>query len=164
MNIVTKKVVTRSLLGLAIALGCIVDNSRILKFQAEMNERSTAKAEAQAAQTSEETRLTKAQADSKTALDRAKSGCILVVLTRNNRPARFQEGARVWDAQTFPSNPKIPRFDKNKNPINGVQPMPAGVIVCNQFGDTAIVSEGGWLNEIRRIEPSKLQEFRSYLR
>lgn len=164
MNIISRKTLTRSLLGLVIAVGCIVDSSNILKFQAEQIERSTAKAEKQAEQRTEETRLTKAQADSKTALDRAQSGCVLVVLTRNNKPARFQERARVWDAQTFPSNPKTPRFDKEGNPINGVQPMPSGVTVCNQFGDTAIVSEGGWLTKIHRVEPSKLQEFRSYLK
>lgn len=163
INIVSRKTVTRSILGIAIVLGCIVDSSKILKYQAEMNERSTAKAEKQAEQRTEETRLTKAQSDSQLAMSRAQSGCVPVVLTRNNKPARFQELNRVWDAQTFPSNPKTPRFDKKGNPINGVQPMPAGVIVCNQFGDTGIVSQGGYLTKIYRVEPSKLQEFRSHL-
>ncbi|MBD1825672.1 hypothetical protein H6F51_24705 [Cyanobacteria bacterium FACHB-DQ100] len=164
MNSISKKTVTRSLLGLAIVFGCIIDSGRILQYQASIQARQAEAAQNQAEQTSEESRLTKAQSDSKTALDRAKSGCVAVVLTQNNKPARFQNKARVWDAQTFPANPKTPRFDKQGNPINGVQPMPPGITVCNQFGDTAITTEGGFLSKIYRVEANKLQEFRSNLK
>lgn len=164
MNQVSKKTVARSVLGIAIVFGCIIDSTRILKYQADIQERQAEATQKQAEQTTEESRLSKAQSNSQIAMGRAQSGCVPVLLTRNNKAARFQNGSRVWDAQTFPSDPKIPRFDKQRNPINGVQPMPAGVTVCNLFGDTAITSEGGYLTKIYRVEPSKLQEFRSYLK
>jgi hypothetical protein len=164
MNTVSKKTVARSVLGVAIVFGCIIDSSKILKYQADLADRQARRTEQQAAQTQEESRIEQVQSGSQKAMSRAQSGCVPVVLTRNNKAARFQERSRIFDAQTFPSNPKTPRFDKQGKPINGVQPMPAGVTVCNLFGDTAVTAEGGYLTKIYRVEPSKLQEFRSYLK
>ncbi|MBW4524107.1 MAG: hypothetical protein KME18_02770 [Phormidium tanganyikae FI6-MK23] len=164
MNIVSRKTVTRFLLASAIVLGCIVDSSKILKYQAQVNERSTAKAEKQAEQTSEETRTAQIQTDSQLAMSRAQSGCTQIVSTRNNQPIRFFEGFRVFDPDSFPRNPKIPRFDPSGYPINGVKPYPQGLAVCNLNGDTALVGEQGAIYKIYRVEPSKLQEFRSYLK
>lgn len=164
MNTVSKKTVTRSLLGLAIVFGCIIDSTRILKYQADIAARQAEATQKQAEQTTEESRLSKAESDSKNALDRAKSGCTLIVSTRNNQPIRFYEGFRVFDPDSFPRNPKTPRFDKEGFPINGVKPYPQGLTVCNWRGDTAIVGEQGAIHKIYRVEPNKLQEFRSYLK
>ena len=163
MNTVSRKTVTRSLLGFAIVLGCILDNSRILKYQAQVSAKSEQQQQRQSAQTQEESRLTQAQLDSEIAINRVKSGCTPIISTRNNQPIRFYEGFRVFDPDSFPRNPKTPRFDKQGNPINGVKPYPQGLVVCNLNGDTAIVFEGGEIDDIRRVEPSKLQEFRSHL-
>ncbi|BAU12520.1 hypothetical protein LEP3755_30500 [Leptolyngbya sp. NIES-3755] len=162
MNIVSRKTVTRCLLGSAIVLGCIIDNGRILKFQDQLNAKSEAKEQIKSAVTNEESRSTQSQSDSEIAMSRVKSGCTAIVSTRNNRPVRFNEGFRVFDPETFPSNPKTPRFDKDGFPINGVRPYPQGLSVCNTNGDTAIVGEQGAIHKIYRVDPSKLTEFRSY--
>lgn len=102
------------------------------------------------------------QSEGAIAVQRVKDGCIGIVLTRSNRPARFQASSRVFDPQTFPIDPKLPRFDKAGNPINGVQPMPAGLCVANKFGDTAITSADGTLEEIKRAQGKHLEEFKQF--
>lgn len=160
----SKKTAMRGMLLFAIVIGCIIDRSSIIRYQSQVEQRKSAASDKQTETTQEETRTAQVQADSDLAMARAKSGCVPVVLTRNNKPVRFNESLRVFDAHTFPDNPKTPRFDRAGNPINGVQPMPQGVTVCNQDGDTALVGTGGYVTKIYRVEPSKLQEFRSYLK
>lgn len=164
MNIISRKTVTRCLLLGAIAVGCVVDNGRILKYQNQLSAKSEAQEQKVSEQSKEELRTSQVQNDSQMAMARVQSGCVQIVLTQNNKPVRFHENLRVFDPSTFPANPKVPRFDRQGNPINGVQPMPPGITVCNQHGDTALIGEMGYITKIYRVEPSKLQEFRSYLR
>ncbi len=164
MNVVSRKTVTRCLLLTAIVFGCVVDSSKILRYQSQLAQKQSTKSADQERQTAEESRVVKVQSDSDKAMIRAQSGCVKVILTQNNRPARFNGQLRIFDSQTFPTDPKTPRFDKLGNPINGVQPMPSGVTVCNEFGDTALITEGGYLTEIYRVEPNKLTEFRSLIK
>jgi hypothetical protein len=164
MNIISRKTVTRSLLGLALVIGCIVDNGKILKYQAQVSAKGEAREQKIAEQSQEELRTSQAQSDSQIAMSRAQSGCVQIVLTKNNKPVRFHENLRVFDPNTFPTDPRIARFDRLGNPINGVQPMPPGITVCNREGDTALIGELGYITKIYRVEPSKLQEFRGYLK
>lgn len=161
---ISKKAVMRGLLLGAIVVGCILDRHSIERYQMQVQERRDATVSEQNEQTQEETRAKQIQSDSETALSRARSGCVRVELTANNKPAFFYREFRVFDANTFPRNPKTPRFDADGNPINGVKPIPSGVTVCNPLGDTAIVGNNGFVTRIKRVEQSKLKEFRSYLK
>lgn len=164
MNTVSFKTVARSALGLAILVGCIIDSGRILKYQGELQAKQEFQEKQQKNEASEESRTEQIQTESNLALNRAKSGCVLIVTTQNNKPVRFNENIRVFDPMTFPSDPKIKRFNIQGEPINGVQPMPRGITVCNSFGDTALVTDGGYITKIYRVEPNKLQEFRGYIK
>jgi hypothetical protein len=158
---ISKKTAMRGLLLISIVIGCVVDRVSIMRYQQELDAKNQAKIEEKRTLEAEETQAQRLQRESDIALERAKQGCVLVIYTQNNKPARFRTDARVFDAQTFPTDPKAPRFDKMGNPLNGVKPMPTGVKVCNTFGDTAIVGDDGYLTQIYRVETSKLSEFRS---
>jgi len=143
----------------ALLIGATVHQTALQRWQSEL---ATTQARANQSKASEQesTELTKAlSSETKIALDRSKAGCNSIVLTANNKPSRFQKDLRVFDAQTFPTNPKTPRFDKSGNPINGVKPLPEGLIICNSFGDTALVGFEGAITNIQRVAPAQLSEF-----
>lgn len=157
--VINKRFAVRMTFVFALLIGATVHQTALQRWQSELAS-TQARANQSKASEQESTELTKAiSSETKIALDRSKAGCNPIVLTANNRPARFQKDLRVFDAQTFPTNPKTPRFDKAGNPINGVKPLPENLIICNEFGDTAIVGFEGAITEIKRVQPSQLAEF-----
>ena len=157
--IVNKRFAVRMTFVFALLFGATVHQTSLQKWQADL---AASQEKANQSKTSEQESLERSKSissESKIALDRVREGCDPIVLTANNKPARFQKDLRVFDAQTFPTNPKTPRFDKSGNPINGVKPLPEGLTICNQFGDTAIVGFEGAITDIKRIQPSQLPEF-----
>lgn len=156
---ISKRFAVRMSFLFLLCIGATIHQSSLAKWQADLAERqATANEQKQNEQNSRE-RSKALNSESAIALDRVKQGCQSIVLTQNNKPARFQEDLRVFDAQTFPSDPKIPRFDKQGNPINGVKPLPEGLSICNEFGDTAIVARNGAISDIKRVSPAQLSEF-----
>lgn len=84
-----------------------------------------------------------AQERSAVALERAKS-CVLVVDSRSKQPGYLTEGATVTVAQ----GAKTPLSDDR--------------IVCNQFGDTAIVRDGR-VADLAAVTREDLQKFKKIL-
>lgn len=155
----TKRMVTRIAFCGLLAIGATVHQESLAKWQSELAEKQEAANRQKQEEANSRERSKAIGSETRMALDRVKDGCEPIILTQNNRPARFQPNLRVFDAQTFPTDTKIPRFDKKGNPVNGVQYMPEGVTVCNEFGDTAIVARNGAIAEIRRVAPAQLDEF-----
>jgi len=161
--VINKRFAVRMTFVFALLIGATVHQTSLQKWQSDLAS-TQARANQSKASEQENTELTKAiSSESKIALDRSKAGCNPIVLTANNRPSRFQKDLRVFDSQTFPTNPKTPRFDKSGNPINGVKPLPEGLIICNEFGDSAIVGFEGAITDIKRVQKSQLAEFTQHI-
>jgi len=157
--VINKRFAVRMTFVFALLIGATVHQTSLQRWQSDL---AASQAKANAAKNSEaraRARSKSISSESKIALDRAREGCQSIVLTANNKPARFQKNLRVFDAQTFPANPKTPRFDRDGNPINGVQPQPEGLTICNEFGDSAIVGFEGAVTDIKRVAPAQLPEF-----
>lgn len=162
--VINKRFAARVGFVLLLTFGATVHQSSLQSWQADIaSTQAKANSNKDSEQKSRE-RVKSLSSESSIALDRVKSGCEPIVLTANNRPVRLQANSRVFDPQTFPASPKTPRFDKSGNPINGVQSLPEGLMVCNQFGDTAIVGFEGALTEIKRVQKSQLSEFLKYFK
>ena len=160
--VINKRFAVRMTFVFALLIGATVHQTSLQKWQSDL---ASTQAKANAAKTSEQDareRSKSISSESKIALDRAKEGCVPIILTSNNKPSRFQKDLRVFDAQTFPADPKTPRFDRDGNPINGVQPQPEGLSVCNEFGDSAIVGFAGAITDIKRVAPAQLPEFKTF--
>lgn len=136
-----------------------IHESSLKQMQASMSAKTAATKTQREAKVKASDSIKATETDSDIALERVKSGCEAVQLTRNNKDARMQPSDRVFDSQTFPNDSRVPRFDRKGLPINGVQPMPEGVLVCNQFGDTGSVGFDGIVTDIKRVQPSRKPEF-----
>ncbi|KAM3092693.1 hypothetical protein ACKFKF_30820 [Phormidesmis sp. 146-12] len=157
--IINKRFAVRLTFVFALLIGATVHQTSLQRWQASLAESQSKANEAKSSETEARERSKQVGSETKIALDRAKEGCQPIVLTQNNKPARFQKDLRVFDAQTFPANPKTPRFDKSGNPINGVEYLPEGLTICNEFGDTAIVGFDGAITDIKRVSRAQLPEF-----
>ncbi|MBW4422123.1 MAG: hypothetical protein KME13_23390 [Myxacorys californica WJT36-NPBG1] len=160
---ISQKTLYRGVLVVAILAGCVIDRAGILRFQAQQNEKHSTAIAKQQAVSQEETFGQKLETETDLAMKRASLGCVTIRSTRNNKPIRFDEKVRVFDPESFPNDPKTKRFDGKGNPINGVRPMPSGVVVCNIHGDTAVVGQDGFIGQIYRVAPSKLSEFKQLI-
>ncbi|MBW4441817.1 MAG: hypothetical protein KME10_11385 [Plectolyngbya sp. WJT66-NPBG17] len=157
--VINKRFAVRMSFTFLLLIGTTVHQTSLQRWQSDL---AASQEKANRSKTDEQdsrARIKSLSSDSTIALERVKAGCLPIVLTSNNRPARFQASSRVFDTQTFPANPKTPRFDQSGNPINGVRPLPEGLIICNGFGDTAIVGFDGAISDIKRVQPSHLAEF-----
>lgn len=157
--VINKRFAVRMSFLFLMLIGATVHQSSLQRWQADLAASQQRANQSKANEQDSRERTKQLGSDSAIALERVKAGCTPIVLTSNNRPSRFQTDLRVFDAQTFPTNPKTPRFDKAGNPINGVRPLPEGLTICNEFGDTAIVGFDGAITEIKRVQPAQLQEF-----
>ena len=157
--IVNKRFAVRMSFIFLMLIGATVHQTSLQRWQSDLAASQQKANQAKASEQDSRERVKSLSSDSMIALERVKTGCTPIILTANNRPSRFQTDLRVFDSQTFPTNPKTPRFDVSGNPINGVRPLPEGLTICNGFGDTAIVGFDGAITDIKRVQPSKLSEF-----
>ena len=107
--VINKRFAVRMTFVFALLMGATVHQTSLQRWQSDL---AASQAKANAAKNSEaeaRSRSKSISSESKIALDRAREGCQSIVLTANNKPARFQKNLRVFDAQTFPANPKTPR-------------------------------------------------------
>lgn len=81
---------------------------------------------------------------SKVALDRYKANCILVSDAKTGIPSYFQPGEPVIE-------PKLNRTIRS------------GAFVCNELGDTAVITEVGTITDIARISTPDLPAFKKLL-
>lgn len=82
---------------------------------------------------------------SKVAIDRAKNNCIKLVIDKEDKPTYFKEGQPV--------------LDKTLN-----TPLRPGALICNDLGDTAVVSDDGRIADIARVSTEDEREFYEYIR
>ncbi len=157
--IVNKRFAVRMSWVFLLLIGATVHQTSLQRWQSDLAASQQKANQSKASEQDSRERVKSLGSDSAIALEQVKAGCTPIVLTSNNRPSRFQKDLRVWDAQTFPTNPKTFKFDKQGNPINGVRPLPEGITICNGFGDTAIVGFDGAITDIKRVQPSQLPEF-----
>jgi hypothetical protein len=81
---------------------------------------------------------------SKVALDRYRSNCILVVDDKSGKESYLKEGSTVIDTQLGRS-------------------LRSGAFVCNELGDTAVVSQAGTVTDIARVATPDLSEFKKLM-
>lgn len=155
----SKRMVVRVVFSLLLAISATVHQESLQAWQDELatsqKDANTQNKEKRSARERSKSLVS----DSSVALERAKTGCTRVVMTHNNNPARFFPELRVFDARTFPKNPKTPRFDRAGNPINGTRPYPNGISICNEFGDTAVMGDAGTILDIKRVTPEDIDEY-----
>jgi len=157
--VINKRVAVRMSWVFLLLVGATVHQSSLQRWQADLATSQAKANQSKAGEQESRERVKALGSESAIALEQVTAGCTPVMLTTNNRPSRFQKDLRVFDAQTFPINPKTPKFDRDGNPINGVRPLPEGLTVCNRFGDTAIVGFDGAITDIKRVQPSQLPQF-----
>ena len=81
---------------------------------------------------------------SKVAIERFENNCILLVTSKSGTPTYFKEDQPVLDAQMS-------------------TPLRPGAFICNQLGDTAVVSEDGRISDIARVSIADQDRFKQLL-
>jgi len=82
---------------------------------------------------------------SKVAIERFENNCILVGTGKAGIPTYFRDNQPVLDSQMS-------------------APLRPGAFICNQLGDTAVVSEDGRISDIARVSSAEQDRFRQLLK
>jgi hypothetical protein len=93
---------------------------------------------------SERTELRRTQRRSTLAIDRAKAGCINVVMDA------YQVGLASTPTRLFEGQNAVDQYG---------HAMSDGSFICSPLGDTAVV-EGGLVSDVIRVAPEDMEEFK----